>query len=104
MQQIQVERQEVTLEVERRIKFKGTAHIRLECLNFHSNEPQENMERLKLCFQHEGCYRLECQYYVPAVVDLQHLNLAVQSFNTSHEALLSNVQDQWPELHFPSGV
>lgn len=85
MWQIQVECQEVTLEVERCIKFKGTARIRLECLNFHSNGPQENVERLKLCFQHEGCYWLEHQYHVPAVIDSQHLDLAVQSFNTSHK-------------------
>jgi hypothetical protein len=69
MRQIQIERQETALEAERRIKFTGTARIKLEYLDFLSNGPRENVERLKSCFQREGCYRLERQYHVPAVIN-----------------------------------
>ena len=43
-------------------------------------------------------------YHVSAVVDQQLLDDAIQTSNTSHAALLSTAQSQWPALRFPTGV
>lgn len=104
MRQRRVERQEAELEAERLAKFKGTARIRLECLEFPRSESNENVERLKLCIECEGCHRLESRYHVPAVIDRQLLDAAVQASNTTHAALLSDSQSQWPTLHLPPGI
>lgn len=104
MQQRRVERKEAELEAERRVKFKGTARIRLEHLEFPRQESNENVERLKLCIELEGCYRLESRYHVPAVVDQQLLDVIIQASDTSHAALLSDSQSHWPPLRIPSGV
>ena len=64
-----VERQEAELEEERRAKFKGTARIRLESLNFPRQGANENAERLKLYIKCEGCYRVDSKYHVSAVID-----------------------------------
>lgn len=42
-----VERQEAELEAERRVKFKGTARVRLDSLDFPRQGVNENAERLK---------------------------------------------------------
>ena len=104
MQQRRVERQEAELEVERRAKFKGTARIRLEHLDFPRYEASENVERLKLCIEYQGCYRLESRYHVPAVIDQQLLDVVIQASSTSHAALLSDSQSEWPTLRLPSGT
>ena len=101
MQQRRVERQEAELEAERRVKFEG---IRLERLEFPRYESNENVERLKLCIEYEGCYRLASRYHVPAVIDQNLLDVVIQASNTSHAALLSDSQSQWPTLHIPPGV
>ena len=104
LRQPRVERQEAVLEAERRVKFKGTACIRLEYLDFPRYGANENVERLKLCIECEGCYRLDSKYYVIAVIDQESLAGAIEASNTSYAALLSNAQRQWPTLRFPPGV
>lgn len=104
MRHRRVERYEAELEAERRVKFKGTARIRLECLDFPKYGRNENAERLKLCIEYGGCYRLGSQYHVIAVIDQSLLDNAIQAANTSHAALLSNAQNQWPTLSLPPGV
>ena len=64
-----VERQEAELEAEGRVKFKGTARIRLESLDFPRQGANENVERLKLCIECEGCYRLGSKFHVSAIID-----------------------------------
>lgn len=98
------ERQEAEFEAERRVKFKGTARIRLESLDFPRQGANENAERLKLCIEYEGCYRLDSKYHVSAVIDQELLDGAVAASNTSHAALSSNAHSQWPTLRFPPGV
>ena len=104
MRQRRVERYKAELEAERRVKFKGTARIRLECLDFPKYGRNENSERLKLCIEYGGCHRLGSQYHVIAVIDQSLLDNAIQAANTSQAALLSNAQNQWPALRLPPGV
>ena len=94
MRQRRMERYKAELEAERRAKFKGTARIRLEYLDFPKYRRNENAERLKLCIEHGGCYRLGSQYHVIAVIDQSLLDNAIQAANTSYAALLSNAQNQ----------
>ena len=84
--------------------YKGTARIRLESLESFRYRSNENVERLKLCIEYEGCYRLKGRYHVPTVIDQQLLNVAIQASNTSHAALLSDSHSQWPTLLISSGV
>lgn len=106
MLQSGVQDQIAKLEAERRIKLRGAARIRLESLHFQSNEPgqadRKNVERLKSCFQSEGCDRQNPRYHVPAIIDQQQLDFIIQSSGTSHEALLSNPQTGRPELNLPA--
>ena len=65
--------QELRLEAERCVKYRGTARVRLEVLHFQWNEPRElnrkNVERLKEIFRIENVRRLEPRNYIPAIVD-----------------------------------
>lgn len=58
---------------EKTIKYKGTVSIKIEILHFpwHDiGEPvKRNVERLKKCFQDEGCRRLELPNHIPAIID-----------------------------------
>ena len=92
------------LEAERRVKFQGTARIRLESLDFPRQGANENVKRLKLCIEHEGCSRLANRLHVPAVIDHELLHDALEAANASHATLLSNAHDRWPALSFPPGV
>jgi len=104
MRQRRVERQEAELEAERLAKFQGTARIRLECLEFPRYKSNENVERLELCIEYEGCYRFESRYHVPAVIDQQLLDVVIQASNTFHATFLSDSQNQKPSLRIPPGV
>lgn len=65
--------QELRLEAERCIKYRGTARVRLEVLHFQWNEPRElswkNVERLKEVSRTDNVRRLEPRNHILAVVD-----------------------------------
>ena len=88
-----MERYKAELKVERRVKFKGTARIRLKCLDFLKYRRNENAERLKLYIKYGGCYRLGSQYHVIIVINQSLLDNAIQAVNISYTALLSNAQN-----------
>jgi hypothetical protein len=98
--------QERRLAVERRIKYKGTARIRLDVLHFQWNEPRElnqkNLERLKKCFRTEGCRRLELENHIPATIKESQLDEVIVASGISADALLSNLNNDYPELKFPA--
>ena len=106
MRQSQIEDQEAKITAEKQAKFKGTAQVRLESLSFQGDIAGElnrkNVERLISVFRSEGCRRDYRYNHVPAVIDQQQLDRAIQSSGTSREALLSNAQGKWPELYFPT--
>lgn len=84
---------------ERSIRYKGTASIRLGCLQFDERElDSKNLERLKACFPKD--YRwLDPYNHVPAEINQRVLNAMLCDSNVSTEALL---QDGCPELTFPA--
>ena len=100
MWRTQIREEESRIEAEKRIKYKGTARIRLKWLHFQWNRPREldgkNVERLKADFR-KDCRRLDEHNHIPAVIDQQSLNAAEE---------LSGVlarQLGYPELVFPAG-
>ena len=98
--------QEQRLVAERLVKYTGTARVKLEFLHF-PNEPRElnlkNVERLKKCFQTEGCYRLVLENRIPAIIDASQLNDALQASGILATELLSHPKEGYPELKFPAG-
>jgi len=72
--------EELRVQAEKKVKFKGTACIRLEWLHFPGNQPRElkrkNVERLKSNFQ-KKCDRLPIKNHIPALIEQQHLDAAL---------------------------
>jgi len=106
MRQTRYQKEELRLEAEKRVKYKGTARIKLEWLHFRWNEPREldskNVERLKSNFRRD-CRRLDIHNHIPALINQQDLNAATQASEVSAQSLLSNPQGGYPELNFPTG-
>ena len=106
MRQTQAREEELKLEAERRIKYKGTCRIKLEMLYFRWNEPREldtkNVEKLKACFRKSGCRRLLVQNHIPAIIDEQCLNTAIQSSGITAAMLTNNYEKEYPELILPA--
>ena len=98
--------QELRLEAERSVKYRGTARVRFEVLHFQWNEPRElsrkNVERLKEVFRTDKIRRLEPRNHIPAVVDQSDLDDAIQASEISAESLLSNPDNDPPVLRFPT--
>ncbi|KAH6675939.1 hypothetical protein B0J14DRAFT_375132 [Halenospora varia] len=96
---------EERLAAEGREKYRGTARISLEVLHFPRNEPweldQENIERLKKCFEKGQCDRV-LRNHIPAVIDQSQLDATLRDSNVSAKRLLNN-QDPHPLLEFPVG-
>ena len=88
---------EERLASEGRLKYRGTACIRLEFLHFPWNEPREpNQKNLKKCCEKGQCDRL-MQNHIPAVIDV------LQASKVEAERLLTNTKNPHPELRFPAG-
>ena len=108
MRQAQAREEEIRLEAEKKLKFKGTARIRLEQLHFPWNDARElnekNVDRLKAIFQQHGCRRLEVQHHVPAIIDEERLDATIAAAGISPRALMrTQAADGYPELIFPYG-
>ena len=93
---------------EGRLKYKGTARVKIDSFYFPWSElgsyDKENVKRLKGNFETYECRRLESKNFIPAVVDQQELDAAIgKSPNISAEILLNNTGDVPPELIFRSG-
>ena len=103
MPQNRIEDEDRHLEAERRDKYRGTARIRLEWLQFHSGERREldrrNVERLKTIFR-KDCRRQDVHNHIQALVEQQHLDVALRISGVERGELLSHPP---PELVFPPG-
>lgn len=96
------------LEEERRLKYKGTARISLDVLFFRQDQPRESSKRqadfLVDCFQKEGCHRLPLCNHVPAIIDQESLDAAMQRLGRTADDLLTNDEvPDYPLLEFPTG-
>ncbi|KAI9773215.1 MAG: hypothetical protein M1839_002223 [Geoglossum umbratile] len=106
MDQAQVEIIERRIAEDRGKYYRGTAVVRFEYLHFGSQCPRqlnrENVESLKDTFRREGCLRLEPKHHIPALIDQQVLDLAIESSRpVSLDTLLKNPEATPPELKMP---
>jgi hypothetical protein len=106
MWRAQIQEGDSKLEAEKQIKYKGTTRIGLKWLHFQSNQPREldakNIERLKSVFR-KDCRRLDVHNHIPAVIEPQALDAAVQHSGISARQLSGGGRDGYPELVFPAG-
>jgi hypothetical protein len=110
MRRARFQEQERRLAAERRLKFRGTASIKLEVLYFpwdktEDVEHQKNVKRLEMIFRDEGCRRLELRNHIVAVIDQQRLDAAIRDSGISAERLFADPRDgdDYPTLDFPPG-
>lgn len=91
--------EELNLEAEKKVKYKGTARIRLEWLHFLSNGELDvkNIARLKANFR-KDCRRLDVKNHIPALIDQRQLDAAFQASAIPAGTLLSYQLDGFPEL------
>ena len=92
MRQFSFPEQELRIETERCVQYRGTARVRLEALHFHDQRQlsRKNVDRLKNVFEIDEVRRLEPRNHIPAVVDRLDLNLAIRASNIEPECLLTN--------------
>lgn len=106
MRQHHVQNEEFRLETQKKVKYKGTARIKLEWLHFHEIELRDldikNVERLKSVFRKE-CRRLDINHHIPALIDQQQLDASILASGVLPATLLSYPPNSYPELVFPAG-
>ena len=94
---------ESDLEKEKAAKNIGTARIRLEWLYFREKQLDEkHVETLQLRFQ-KDCQRLPARNHIPAVINQQHLDSALQISGIKDGLVRTNSQNEFPELSFWTG-
>ena len=115
MWQAQARAEDLRLDSERRLTSKGSALVRFESLRwtFARTPDAPHVEVLKGIFRKDGCRRLEVKHHIPAVVDQQQLDTALEdarrkrrwqtnTLPSSHSIISS--QHGYPELEFPGGL
>ncbi|PYH76418.1 hypothetical protein BO82DRAFT_426169 [Aspergillus uvarum CBS 121591] len=99
--------EEVRLARERRLKYLGTAKVKLNQIQFDPPLPRDldpkNVSRLREIFRKNRCRRLDVDNHVPAVVSRHNLDVALRKANISALSQLTNNRDQLPLLDFPTG-
>ncbi|CCD42643.1 hypothetical protein BofuT4_P074450.1 [Botrytis cinerea T4] len=105
MRRSRVVDEEIKLEAQRHLKYRGIAWVRLENLNFPLKDSREldskNVERLKELFQKDTIRRLDSKNRIPAEIDEVDLNEAIRISNTSAESLMHSRDDNPPFLKLP---
>lgn len=116
MQQAVARAEDLKLDTQRRFLFKGSALVRFEYLGFRKRRQggkvfRNRVERLKRIFKAEGCRPLDFKHHIPARVDQDRLNVALndarQKGRWGTDELPRNhatVQAGYPELEFPGGI
>lgn len=93
---------------DRRARFRGTAKIRFDNLEF-TNGPRKLDEKtaayLADKFKRQGIFRMEPKNRLPGVIDAETLQAALDvSPEASSQTLLDNPNGNPPELRLPSGL
>lgn len=98
MQCTRVQDQEESLKREKHIKYRGSARIRLEHLNFSTSELEVldkfNVKNLMSIFEGKDCFQQDSRHHVSVVIDREHLNLVIHSVEISLDLLLDNAQTE----------
>lgn len=97
---------EVRLVKERRLKFQGTARVKLNDIGHFQTTRQydpKNVERLCGVFRETGCHRFDIQNHVTALVTRHALKRACRSAGMKARKLLQVPPDKSPVLAFLPG-
>ena len=107
----QVSETESRVEIDKHIKYKGIARLRLKSLCFRSNRSyecdRENIERLKSVFRKE-CLRLDVSNHVLVVIEQQALLAAIRHSGiiagqlTDPRAAIRSTELVFPAGYLPS--
>ncbi|KAJ5198755.1 uncharacterized protein N7498_007872 [Penicillium cinerascens] len=99
--------EEVQLASERRLKYLGTAKVRLNEIMFNPPLPEDldpkNLERLREIFRKHRCRRLDIENHVPAIVSREGFEEALHKAHISAEDLSASSANTLPLLRFPAG-
>jgi hypothetical protein len=93
------ERQQALAE-EKRVKYRGSASVKLEVLHFHCEPDPQNIQRLKKLFKKSGCDRADVRNHVPVIITSQSLHTAIQDAGLSPDKILES-QGCYTKLDFP---
>ena len=105
MRESRAQREGRRLEDEKRAKLRGTARVRLECLDLPIESARYRgrlgVEDLVSKFQREGCLHEDSRFQIRAIIDQAHLERATAASRTTADALLEGSHGEPPELQFP---
>ena len=103
MQQSKLIERECKLAAERSSKCWGTVSVSVDILDFPNEEQYENVESLVKLFEKD--FRgLNHLYHIPAKVETQQLEAALEGSQLSFETLKAGADSNgYPELDFPVG-
>lgn len=101
----QLQEDESRLEAEKRVKYKGTARIKLKWLHLETDEEKpdvKNVEKLKSILRSDCC-RFDANNFIAAVIEQQALDVALELSGISAQQLCRDPPGGYPELVFPAG-
>lgn len=99
------------LAAERNLTYRGTASIKIEVLRFrqddrHEKGPdkknREHVKDLANLFK-TGFDRMDVRNHVPAVIDQQSLDAAIQGSGCLADTMIGFARESYPRLDFPPG-
>ncbi|KUJ10914.1 uncharacterized protein LY89DRAFT_723432 [Mollisia scopiformis] len=114
--------EDLRLDTERRLISKGSVRVRFEYIKWNEYQKADEtkkkpdlkrLEHLKRIFRTEGCRPLPAKHHIPAIVEPDLLDTAIEVSRRKNElktdTLPSNyaiihTQDGYPELEFPGGI
>ncbi|CBF84445.1 hypothetical protein AN9021.2 [Aspergillus nidulans FGSC A4] len=90
---------------ERRLKYQGTARVKISEIGFDSANyiDDKNVERLCGIFRKSGCRRFDVEHHIPATVSRNALAEALQKAGVPARALLLSSGEDTPFLTFSRG-
>ena len=101
-----VQKQIARLEDEKKTRFRGTARIQIDKLQFRSQKTRNrNVQCLVTKFRREGCQHQDHRYRLHAIVNEKDLKNAIENSGTSHSELIyGGTNGNVPELKFTGSV
>jgi hypothetical protein len=88
---------------DRSASFRGTARVELDLLDFEKprdKQAAKNVARLRQIFRNEGCFPLEPEHRIVAIVSADRLHDVLRASAVTADQLLDNPNGMPPVLKF----